>query len=104
MRQPSLHAAAAGHDAPRPTRSATIAAATDCGEAVRALPCGATRVHRAPTENRRMYMHFSLGPLVSLIAGILILVMPRLLNYIVAIYLILIGIIGLLAAHGGTAI
>jgi DUF3096 family protein len=36
-----------------------------------------------------------LGPLVSLIAGILILVMPRLLNYIVAIYLIVVGILGL---------
>jgi putative Mn2+ efflux pump MntP len=36
-----------------------------------------------------------LEPLGALIAGILILIMPRLLNYIVAIYLILIGIIGL---------
>lgn len=36
-----------------------------------------------------------LGPLASLIAGILILVVPRLLNYIVAIYLILIGLLGL---------
>jgi hypothetical protein len=36
-----------------------------------------------------------LQPVVALIAGILILVIPRLLNYIVAIYLILIGIIGL---------
>jgi hypothetical protein len=34
-------------------------------------------------------------PLVALIAGILILLIPRLLNYVVAIYLILIGIIGL---------
>ena len=34
-------------------------------------------------------------PLVALIAGILILIMPRLLNYIVAIYLILVGLIGL---------
>jgi uncharacterized membrane protein YdbT with pleckstrin-like domain len=34
-------------------------------------------------------------PLVALIAGILILIMPRLLNYIVAIYLILVGIVGL---------
>ncbi|MEE9587506.1 MAG: DUF3096 domain-containing protein [Hyphomicrobiaceae bacterium] len=34
-------------------------------------------------------------PLVALAAGILILIMPRLLNYIVAIYLIAIGIIGL---------
>ncbi len=36
-----------------------------------------------------------LQPLVALIAGVLILVMPRLLNYIVAIYLIVIGITGL---------
>jgi DUF3096 family protein len=42
-----------------------------------------------------MNVHLSAGPLVSLLAGILILVMPRLLNYIVAIYLILIGLIGL---------
>jgi hypothetical protein len=36
-----------------------------------------------------------IGPLAALIAGILILIMPRLLNYIVALYLILIGVIGL---------
>ena len=42
-----------------------------------------------------MNLHLSIGPLVSLIAGILILIMPRLLNYIVAIYLIVVGIIGL---------
>lgn len=42
-----------------------------------------------------MNIHLSLAPLVSLIAGILILVMPRLLNYIVALYLIIIGLIGL---------
>jgi hypothetical protein len=36
----------------------------------------------------------SLSPLISLIAGILILIMPRLLNYIVAIYLIVIGLVG----------
>ncbi len=42
-------------------------------------------------------MHFtvSIGPLIALIAGILILIIPRLLNYIVAIYLIIIGIVGL---------
>ena len=34
-------------------------------------------------------------PVVALVAGILILVMPRLLNYIVALYLILVGILGL---------
>ena len=38
-------------------------------------------------------------PLVALLAGILILIMPRLLNYIVAIYLILVGIIGLNGIH-----
>ncbi|WP_144159085.1 DUF3096 domain-containing protein [Paraburkholderia sp. BCC1885] len=42
-----------------------------------------------------MNITFSLGPIVSLIAGILILVMPRLLNYIVAVYLIVIGVIGI---------
>ena len=39
--------------------------------------------------------HTILAPLVSLIAGVLILIMPRLLNYIVALYLIVIGLIGL---------
>jgi hypothetical protein len=43
-----------------------------------------------------MNVHLSLAPLVSLVAGILILVMPKLLNYIIAIYLIVIGIIGLI--------
>lgn len=42
-----------------------------------------------------MNIHLSLTPLISLIAGILILVMPKLLNFIVAVYLILIGLIGL---------
>lgn len=37
----------------------------------------------------------SIGPLIALIAGILILIVPRLLNYIVAIYLIVIGLLGL---------
>ncbi len=36
-----------------------------------------------------------IGPLVALIAGILILIAPRLLNYIVAIYLIIVGLLGL---------
>ncbi|HEX3096334.1 MAG TPA: DUF3096 domain-containing protein [Usitatibacter sp.] len=42
-----------------------------------------------------MNLHVALAPIISLLAGILILVMPRLLNYIVAIYLIVIGVIGL---------
>ena len=45
-----------------------------------------------------MNINLALAPLVSLIAGILILITPRLLNYIVAIYLILIGLIGLFGA------
>ena len=45
-----------------------------------------------------MNIHLGLTPLVSLIAGILILVMPRLLNYIVALYLIVIGLIGIFGA------
>jgi hypothetical protein len=47
-----------------------------------------------------MNMTLSLAPLVSLIAGILILLVPRLLNYIVAIYLIVIGLLGLFGAGG----
>jgi hypothetical protein len=47
-----------------------------------------------------MNLHISPGPLVSLLAGVLILIMPRLLNYIVAVYLIIIGVLGLL---GGSA-
>lgn len=38
-----------------------------------------------------------LAPIVSLIAGVLILIIPSLLNYIVALYLIIIGCIGLFA-------
>ena len=47
-----------------------------------------------------MNINLSVGPLVALLAGILILVQPRLLNYIVAIYLIIIGLIGLFGASG----
>jgi hypothetical protein len=37
----------------------------------------------------------TLSPIIALLAGILILIRPRLLNFVVAIYLILIGLIGL---------
>ena len=43
-----------------------------------------------------MNIDLAIGPLVALIAGILILIVPRLLNFIVAIYLIIIGLLGLL--------
>ena len=47
-----------------------------------------------------MNLNLSIGPLASLLAGILILVVPRMLNYIVAIYLIVIGLLGLFGASG----
>ena len=43
-----------------------------------------------------MNIHIAAQPLLALIAGILILIVPRLLNYVVAIYLIIVGLIGLL--------
>jgi len=49
----------------------------------------------APAEFPMTVSIGHLQPIVALIAGVLILIMPRLLNFIVAIYLILIGIIGL---------
>ena len=49
-----------------------------------------------------MNLTFSLGPIAALIAGILILIVPRLLNYIVALYLIIIGLVGLFG--GGTTL
>ena len=47
-----------------------------------------------------MSVYLSLAPLVALVAGILILVMPKLLNYIIAIYLIFIGLMGLFGSGG----
>jgi hypothetical protein len=46
-------------------------------------------------------MTIQLAPLISLVAGILILFMPRLLNFIIAIYLIIFGIVGL---FGGSSL
>jgi hypothetical protein len=47
-----------------------------------------------------MTLHLSLAPLLALIAGILILIRPKLLNFIVAIYLIVIGVLGLFPGLG----
>ncbi len=47
-----------------------------------------------------MHLSFSIGPVIALIAGILILIVPRLLSYIVAIYLIVIGLLELFGANG----
>lgn len=41
-------------------------------------------------------LHLQLVPLISLVAGVLILIRPRLLNYVVAFYLIAVGVIGLI--------
>lgn len=46
-----------------------------------------------------MNIQVSLEPLVSLLAGVLILIMPKLLNYIVAVYLIVIGLLGLFGSN-----
>jgi len=43
-----------------------------------------------------MQIYIALQPLVALIAGMLIVMVPRLLNYIVALYLIVTGLLGLL--------
>lgn len=67
---------------------------------------GAQSFPARPEDNRRhdplqrtkeatMNITLSLAPLVSLLAGILILITPRLLNYIVAAYLIIVGVLGL---------
>jgi hypothetical protein len=50
-------------------------------------------------ETPMIFTTAHITPLVALIAGILILLMPRLLNFIVAIYLIIVGLAGLNAIH-----
>ena len=50
----------------------------------------------AQTKGGVLTIRFTaLSPIIALLAGILILIVPRLLNYIVAVYLILVGLIGL---------
>jgi hypothetical protein len=49
-------------------------------------------------QGKSMNLSLSIGPIVALVAGIMILLIPRLLNYIVAVYLIVIGLIGLFGA------
>lgn len=46
-----------------------------------------------------MHINLSLTPLISLIAGILILLVPRLLNLIVAVYLIVVGLVGVFGGN-----
>jgi Protein of unknown function (DUF3096) len=60
-----------------------------------ALACLAYSRPTAPIGKPMVITAAHITPLVALIAGILILVMPRLLNYVVAIYLIIVGLTGL---------
>jgi DUF3096 family protein len=53
-------------------------------------------------EDAAMNITLAVGPLVALIAGILILIIPRLLNFIVALYLIIIGLVGIFGVHNFT--
>jgi hypothetical protein len=50
-----------------------------------------------------MSFSFSIGPVAALIAGVLILLVPRLLSYIIALYLIVIGVVGLMGPRAGVA-
>ncbi len=45
-----------------------------------------------------MNLSISIGPIIAILAGVLILIVPRLLNYIVAVYLIVIGLLELFGA------
>lgn len=56
---------------------------------------GSRSSERMRKELQMTISTIAVTPLISLIAGVLILVMPRLLNYIVAIYLIIVGLVGL---------
>jgi Protein of unknown function (DUF3096) len=61
------------------------------------IHCFATGQALAQTKAGAVTIRFAtFSPIIALLAGILILIVPRLLNYIVAVYLILVGLIGLL--------
>jgi hypothetical protein len=86
-----------------PTAAGIKAYVCGCNVGVSATDSGTTIVPadvaaKTGTPSRlepKMNMSLSFAPLVALLAGILILVVPRLLNYSVAIYLIVIGLLGL---------
>lgn len=60
------------------------------------MPCFTEGLALAQTRGGAVTLRFTaISPIIALLAGILILIIPRLLNYIVAIYLILVGLIGL---------
>jgi len=59
------------------------------------VPTAHNRLDYRETKEQPMTLNITLVPLVSLIAGILILIKPKLLNFIVAVYLIFVGLVGL---------
>jgi hypothetical protein len=63
-----------------------------------AAPARSTYPNLIKQKDAAMNINLTLAPLISLVAGILILIVPRALNYIVAIYLIIVGLIGLFGA------
>jgi hypothetical protein len=68
----------------RPRIFLVVQAGADCSD--HQFPCA---------KELAMNITLSLAPLISLVAGVLILIVPRLLNYIVAAYLIVVGVLGL---------
>ena len=72
-------------NAPRPVGVNRYAAASRCA---------------ASLQEPTMTLHLSLAPLIALLAGILILVRPKLLATIVAVYLIIVGVLGLFPGLG----
>jgi hypothetical protein len=54
------------------------------------------QVVSAQTEDPVIMLHPLLAPVTSIVAGVIVLIYPRILNYVVAIYLILTGVLGIL--------
>jgi hypothetical protein len=97
--QAFLSAVPSPHRAPVPckNRAAIPRPAQSCPLAIRDT-VGSLQ-HRQPKEFDVSLTVDHITPLVSLLAGILILIAPTLLNYIIAIYLIVAGVVGLNAIH-----
>ncbi len=72
-------------------RNARIASA-----ALSSIPSSRRTAGSDLKEESFMFMYISFQPIFALVAGILILIIPRLLNYIIALYRIIIGIAGLM--------
>jgi hypothetical protein len=95
---PAAHVVSLGHFRSGGTNPLSKTSAIDETSAAKLSPRDSFQSHHSARFFPETFMTVSMAhiqPIVALIAGILILVMPRLLNFIVAIYLIFIGIIGL---------